>query len=90
MNIWDIFKALAGSLRWLVLRRKYCENDSSYIAIGPSYESVAYMSLDGLPIAGEFRRSEFTTAVAGEEELIVRPSNSASVDDQLSIAYELH
>jgi len=63
-NIWDIVKGFARGMRWLVFGRKRRENDSSY-KVSISYNDTSSNAYGGkygsdmLPIADEFRRSEF-------------------------------
>lgn len=72
MNPWDLVKAFARSMRWLVVGRKNREKDSSYtrnlgnendMALDGgregSFTNDGYKKPVDLPIADEFRRSRF-------------------------------
>lgn len=74
MNPWDLVKAFARGMKWLFVGRRKRENDSSYkdaaINYNGSNEGVAlsgaggksdtgYNGAMGLPIANQFRRSNF-------------------------------
>ncbi|KAI9642371.1 hypothetical protein NHQ30_009175 [Ciborinia camelliae] len=83
MNPWDLVKAFARSMRWLFVGVKRRETDSSYKAtsfnndhdlslqITNSEVDTSYKGRDdGLPIANEYRKSNFGSnkgAMEGEE-----------------------
>ncbi|RDL36210.1 Uncharacterized protein BP5553_06822 [Venustampulla echinocandica] len=74
MNPWDLVKAFARGMRWLVVGRKHRENDTSYkngqendMVLEPSQR--AYKGDDHLPIANEFRRSKYGIPSAGPNEV---------------------
>jgi hypothetical protein len=70
MNPWDLVKAFARGMRWLIVGVKHRENDASYkpssldgmsdpgndMALGTQ---DPYKRNDNLPIANEFRRSKY-------------------------------
>lgn len=83
MNPWDLVKAFARGMKWLFVGRKTRENDSSYKNSGFDNDAVtlgdagglnksdtAYNGAMGLPIANQFRRSNFgmPAATARDEE----------------------
>lgn len=65
MNPWDLVKAFARGIRWLFVGRKHREEDISYkpyngandVTLEPTGQG--YKADDSLPIAHEFRRSNF-------------------------------
>ena len=75
MNPWDLVKGFARGMRWLFVGRKNRENDPSYkvssfdinnpgnendMTLGPTgLADTGYKGKIGLPIANEFRRSNF-------------------------------
>jgi hypothetical protein len=75
MNPWDLAKGFARGMRWLFVGRKHREEDPSYKAssfdtnnrgndndmtLGPTgLADNRYKGTEGLPIANEFRRSNF-------------------------------
>jgi hypothetical protein len=75
MNPWDLIKGFARGMRWLFVGRKNRENDASYkvssfdinnpgnendMTLGPTgLANTGYKGQGGLPIANEFRRSNF-------------------------------
>jgi hypothetical protein len=75
MNPWDLVKGFARGMRWLFVGRKSRESDPSYkvssfdinnpgnendMTLGPTgLANTGYKGTEGLPIANEFRRSNF-------------------------------
>lgn len=75
MNPWDLVKGFARGMRWLFVGRKNRENDASYkvssfdinnpgnendMTLGPTgLADTGSKGAQGLPIANEFRRSNF-------------------------------
>lgn len=75
MNPWDLVKGFARGMRWLFVGRKSRENDLSYkvssfdinnpgnendMTLGPTgLADTGYKGTAGLPIANQFRRSNF-------------------------------
>ncbi len=83
MNPWDLVKGFARGMRWLFLGRKTRRNDPSYkvtsfdinnendMVLGPTgLANAGYKETQGLPIADEFRKSNFgmPNKTSAEEE----------------------
>ncbi|KAK7927128.1 hypothetical protein PG985_004126 [Apiospora marii] len=89
LNLWDIIKSFGRGIRWLFVGVKKRHNDTSYSAktdgVDTSYPMKPYgsdpgtKSTDHLPIASEFRRSQFGMPV--QHNLSGIPEENAALMD---------
>ncbi|KAK8010654.1 hypothetical protein PG990_009619 [Apiospora arundinis] len=91
LNLWDVIKSFGRGIRWLFVGVKNRHNDISYSTkinsegVDTSYPMKPYgsdtgtKSTDHLPIASEFRRSQF--GIPGEQNLTRIPEENAALID---------
>ena len=91
LNLWDVIKSFGRGIRWLFVGVKKRHNDVSYSTkvnsegVDTSYPMRPYgsdsgtKSTDHLPIASEFRRSQF--GIPGEQILTRIPEENAALID---------
>ncbi|KAK8090849.1 Transmembrane protein [Apiospora phragmitis] len=93
LNLWDVIKSFGRGIRWLFVGVKKRHNDISYSTkvnsegVDTSYPMRPYgndpgtKSTDHLPIATEFRRSQF--GMPGEQHLTEIPEENAALIDNV-------